>query len=659
MARAYRVQAVYRDVEGHRRRASPEALVAVLRALGAPLDRPEQAPSALREQQEQCRRRWLEPVSVVWSPGPAGVKLLLPGRAEGRLECCLKLENGEETGWTVTIEALPLFGGNREPGRELAARRLPLPAVPWGYHHLEVRWSNQHASTRLVVAPRQAFRPQAGEREWGVFIPLYALSSARSWGVGDFSDLAALLSWVRSLGGALVGTLPLLAAFLDHPFDPSPYVPVSRLFWNELYVDVTRAPEFAACPEAQELVASEAFRRERAEIAASALVDYRRVMSLKRRVLEKLVRQAFAPGAGGLAELAAWMARHPRVRDYARFRAAVERQGRTWPSWPQRLREGTLVEGDFDPEAERYHLYGQWLAERQLNELLPARGGAGLYLDLPLGVHPHGYDVWREREVFVSGVSCGAPPDPFFRRGQNWGIPPLHPEGLRERGYEYFLACLRHHLRVARVLRLDHVMGLHRLFWIPEGLEAREGVYVRYRPEEFYALLALESHRHRAWIVGEDLGLLPRGLRRALRRHGLLGMYVGQFEWPFGHRPVPDQALACLNTHDTLPFAGFWQEMGPEARAALAERLLPPEEREEEPDPARVLAAAWRYLATRPAALLLINLEDLWLETKPHNVPGTAWERPNWRRRARYRLEEVVRLPEVEAILKEVNALRG
>ncbi|MCR4419701.1 MAG: 4-alpha-glucanotransferase [Clostridia bacterium] len=662
LALAYRVQPVYRDAQGHRRRADPEALLAVLRALGAPVERVADAAPALEDHYRQQARRLCPPVTVVWSPGPAAVTLAAPGRPPAdRAECQLVLENGEERHWRVEAAAFSVARRYRARRNNLLLR-LALPSdLPWGYHRLRVRLGSREGSTLLIVAPRRAYPTPKG-RAWGIFLPLYALRSERSWGVGDFSDLSGLASWVAGLGGGTVGTLPLLAAFLDRPLDPSPYTPVSRLFWNELYLDVSRAPELAACPQAREVVASADFRRELNRLAAEPGVDYRRVLNLKRRVLELLARECFARRPQGSPELAAWAAGHPRARDYARFRAAVELRGETWPSWPERMREGRLEEGDFSPEGERYHLYVQWLAERQLQDLV--RGsGAGLYLDLPLGVHPHGYDVWREREAFATEVSCGAPPDPFFRQGQNWGVPPLHPGWLREQGYAYYLACLRHHLRYARVLRLDHVLGLHRQFWIPKGMDPRQGVYVRYRAEEFYALLSLESHRHRAIIVGEDLGLLPRPLRAAMKRHGLWGMYVFQLEHPFSPGPgraVPARSLACLNTHDTLPFAGFWDELGSAGQSALKEWLRrsgvlrgEPGEREQ------VLAACLRYLAAGPAGLLMINLEDLWLETEPQNVPGTGWERPNWQRRARYGLEEIRRLPAVRQILEEVNALRS
>src|SRR3990172_6909058 len=239
-----------------------------------------------------------------------------------------------------------------------------------------------------------------------------------------------------------------------------------------------------------------------------------------------------AGGGRGWAGFGGLVAGHPEVEDYARFRATGERQRAPWPSWSRPLCDGVLTEGDYDERARRYHLYVQWVAREQIRVLSEhsRRAGVNLYLDLPLGVHPHSYDVWREREAFVLGVSGGAPPDVVFTQGQDWGFPPLHPEAIREQGYRYVIAYLRHQLQHTTLLRIDHVMGLHRLFWIPKGLEARDGVCVRYPAEELYAIFCLESHRHRASIVGENLGTVPAYVNSAMARHNLHRMYVLQYE---------------------------------------------------------------------------------------------------------------------------------
>jgi 4-alpha-glucanotransferase len=461
---------------------------------------------------------------------------------------------------------------------------------------------------------------------------------------------------------------------------------VSRLLWNELYVDPTRAPEYPRCPAAQDLVRSAAWQAEHAALRDAPLVDYRRLAAHKRAVLAALARGLFAEPSSRTRDLERFLSLHPQVEDYARFRAAVERRGSTWPSWPEPLRAGCLRDGDYDVDASHYHAYVQWLAHEQLGALADSAraASASLYLDLPLGVHADGYDTWRERDAFASGAAGGAPPDSFFTSGQNWGFPPLHPRKLREQGYRYVLACLRHHLRYAAILRLDHVMGLHRLYWVPAGLEATDGVYVRYPAEELYALLTLESQRHRAVIVGEDLGTVPRAVRAAMSRHGIHRMYVTQFEVaPDPDRPlapVPRTAVASLNTHDMPTFAAFWQAHDVQDRQALGLLDAADAAREraqrgalrqalarylaaggwlgDSTDLPAALRACLRYLAASPARVVLLNLEDLWLEPEPQNVPGTWQERPNWRRKARYSLEEFAALPEVHDTLREIDRLR-
>ncbi|CEP66205.1 Glycoside hydrolase, superfamily [Moorella glycerini] len=672
LCRLYGVEPAYRDVEGKLRAAGPETLLAVLRALGAPVAGLADVPGALRERRLQYWRRFCEPVAVAWSGRLPHLELRLPvQRATGPLECRLRLEDGRL--WQLVIDParLPLIRVTEVEGVAFEARQLTLPArLPWGYHHLHLRLPGLTREVLIIAAPSRAWYRAAGQGEhlWGCFLPLYALHSCRSLGAGDFGDLEALSIWVNKLGGNFTATLPFLAAFLDEPFDPSPYQPVSRLFWNEFYLDISRLEEAQQCQEVRDLLNSAAVQEEIASLRAVPLVDYRRGMALKRRLLALCARIFFTGNTGGRAEMEAWLAGNPAARDYARFRAAVEKQHATWTEWPSRMREGCLKEGDYDTEAMQYHLYVQWQAHRQVKALAACarRSGPGLYLDLPLGVHREGYDVWRHRQDFALAASSGAPPDTFFRQGQEWGFPPLHPEGIREDGYSYYIACLRHHLRHAGILRLDHVMGLHRLYWIPRGLAATEGVYVRYHAGEFYAILALESRRHRAILVGEDLGTVPGYVRLAMTRHNINRMYVLAAEYTGNPGralgPVPPGSLASLNTHDMPPFAAFWRERQKSGRQRAALPVFLYNRgflQVATTATGSLLRGCLAYLAASPARLLLVNLEDLWLETEPQNIPGTGTGYPNWRRKARYSLEEFTRQPEVVSLLRDVNYWRG
>lgn len=695
LARWYGVQTAYYDV-AHRRQppASTESLLAVLRSLGAPVASFQDLPAALRERRQALWRRPLEPVAVAWDGGPFAMDVRLPASmADTHLAAHLILETGERRTWTWHGANMPTQEAAEVEGYRYLTKQLPLPGgLPWGYHQLILEATTEPVQALVIAAPLRAYTPttQKGWKTWGVFAPLYALHSQRGWGAGDLSDLEALTAWVLETGGGVVATLPLLAAFLDEPFEPSPYMPVSRLFWNEFYLDITSLPEVQKCPSAQARLASSAFQKELEAQRHLPLVDYRRQMALKRTVLMEAA-QCFFQKAGESPQrhesFQGFLQQHPPVRDYARFRATIEKRRVSWKSWPQPLRDGVLQDGDYDEEAYRYHLYAQWVAHQQLQTLSEGaqQKGPGLYLDLPLGVHPDGYDAWREQALFVQDTSVGAPPDTFFTRGQDWGFPPLHPERVREQGYAYYIACIRNHLRHAGILRIDHVMGLHRLFWVPNGMAARQGVYVRYQAEELYAILSLESHRHRAMIVGEDLGTVPREVRSSMARHGLHEMYVAQYELKADPeralRPVPTRAVASLNTHDMPPFAAFWRGMDiadrhelrlvegegvrqeVEQRQAIKEALARfLSRRNPTPGlirgPRGVLRSTLAFLGRSPARVLLVGLEDLWLETQPQNVPGTQEERPNWRRKLRYSLEELRKAPRVVDMLRQVDMVR-
>jgi 4-alpha-glucanotransferase len=342
---------------------------------------------------------------------------------------------------------------------------------------------------------------------------------------------------------------------------------------------------------------------------------------------------------------------------------------------------GRLPRRRSDEGSRRYHLYVQFLCAEQMAAVdRDARvAGSRLYFDLPLGVSPAGYDVWRERDAFVSGASAGAPPDAFFGGGQDWGFPPLHPDRIREQEYRYPIACFRHLLRHAGVLRIDHAMSLHRLYFVPSGFGATRGAYVRYRAEELYAILSIESRRNDAIIAGEDLGTVPQAIRRALTRHGVLRSYVMEFEVGSDPRsairPPPAECLASLNTHDVPTFAAFWRGAHVDQRRAVVRFLrhagtLPPPSRRPGGRPKRaaphlptpsdraVMQGCLAYLASSRAYVQAVNLEDLWLETRPQNVPGTTVQNPNWQRRARRSFEDFSTDRLIVATLKEIDRRR-
>lgn len=690
LARLHRVELSYQGIDGEAHGAAPEALIAVLRGLGAPIEREQDAPVALAVQRAAIANRGLATVAVAWHGREATIEYgCATARASDRARLTITLETGEMRDIDVDLASCTRVPITTDAAHARVALALPLPSdLPLGYHRLALEHGGQRHEALIIAAPRRALLPEG--RYWGAFLPLYSLHSERGPGWGDTTDLVRLIEWVESKGGALVGTTPLLANFLDdNPFVPSPYAPASRLFWNELFVDETALPEFAACERARAFAASPEAQAERASLRAADRVEYRRSMAFRRKTLEMLAEQLLASDSPRRRAFEAYLAKHASLDRYARFRAVTERQRQGWRGWDARLRDGDVHESDFDQRAFHFHLYAQWAANEQLAYVgqKAAEHGLGLYIDFPVGVHPDSFDVWAHRSLFAEGAALGAPPDALFAGGQDWDFPPLIPEAQRASGYGYLIACLRHHLRHAGVLRVDHVMALHRLYWIPRGMSPKDGVYVYYPQAEMHAIFCLESHREQAILLGEDLGTVPDEVRRSMSEHGLLRTHVAQFSFrddaDDGLELPPQDAVTSLNTHDTPTFAGFWGEVDLDTFAEIG--CLPDEQiasqrenraklrlslprylasrgllalGDEEPAPDAIAHAVHLALAASDARVLMVNLEDLWGETAFQNVPGTGFERPNWRRRARHSLEEFRAMPTVNERLDEIDRAR-
>jgi 4-alpha-glucanotransferase len=652
LASSLGVQRSYVDAAGVRRSAPIESVAAVVDALlGYESGDPREE---LRRLTAESAAEMLDPVSVAWAGRPGRVSVRPKTRAS-RLQVHIRGEDGFEQAWSVAAADLSSDGAGG------AVLSLPAGLAP-GYYRLAVKAGRTSASTLVICAPVRAYRDSSRPRDWGVFLPLYALHSLRSPTLGDFSDLRALIEWTEGLGGGEVATLPFLAQFYDDAvFEPSPYAPASRLMWNEAYLDLNNVSPSAS-------VGAPDIDRQ------SPLVDWRAAVSWKRHALESAIEKDRWP-AGPRDSFETFRRENPRVVEYARFRARTHASG-PWQSWPAEPRA--------DASEERYHTRAQWLAEFQLSALAAATS-RGLYLDLPLGVHPASYDTWRWPGCFLAGLSAGAPPDALAAGGQDWGFPPPNPRVNRANAYEYVVAYVRHHLRFASRLRIDHVMGLHRLFVIPRGAPASRGLYLGYPADELYAIFCLESHRNRAEIVGENLGTVPRYVNQAMRRHALSGMYVLPFEIDPQAETIREprhDPVASLNTHDLPPFTAWWSGHDIDERESLNlvetqraqdERAARASEKEtalrflvdqrllstgEAGSVEAVRDALLRFLGQSDARLVLANLEDLWGGTDYQNLPGTTEEHPNWRRRAKLGLERITTSPEVVAALAGLDAAR-
>jgi 4-alpha-glucanotransferase len=647
-ARRQGVLTRYQAYDGSEIRVDEDAVVAVLDALGPPPPPPV-----------------LDPVSVAWDADLP--RLRVDGRVKpadlGRVD--IELEQADGTRRTLPAADLTI-DASREDALDLV---LPAALSPGAHTATLVGGAVDGATATILAAPRRL--PAPTQRRWGVFAPVYGLHDAA--GAADLGALARLADWAAEAGAAVVGTLPLLATFLGEPCDPSPYSPVSRRWWNDLYVDLAAVPELAGEPIPAAV--------------GDARLDHSATMAARRRALELGARRLHGDRERAVARFAA---ARPEVHEYARFRAAVERHGPDRDRWP----DPQLLEraGPVDEAREAYHRYVQFLLDEQLRDLggaLRARGQS-LYLDLPVGTHPGGFDVYQDPDGFARGATTGAPPDEFFGGGQNWGFRPPHPAGARAHGYRDLRLALARHFEVADIVRLDHAMGLHRLWWIPDGASAADGAYVRYPMEELFAVVCGEAARAGATVVGEDLGTVSRTVERALAQHRVRGMYVGQFAVDVDADPplaAPSRRrVASLDTHDTATFAGYWtgtdvdrleaidavdaeeaaamRRARVEHRIALAALLL---DRRDAQDPGtapevqhEILRAWLGRLAAGPAELVLVTLEDLWLELDPQNVPGTSGaEHHNWCRRLARATDALASDPDVAAALAPVQARRS
>jgi 4-alpha-glucanotransferase len=523
------IEPEFRNAHAHMIRPSAEAKRGLLAAMGLDVADEAAVRAALEGVELEPWRQTLPPV-VVLGPGTAGMTVVLPASATA-LHWRLTLEDGGERQGEADFASLDLLESIQLNGRELQRRSLPLPAdLPWGYHRLALEPGG--ASTSLVVTPGRCWLPPAAEqreRLWGVAAQLYLLRSANNWGIGDFSDLRRLVELSAEQGAALIGLNPLHAMFHDNPEHASPYSPASRLLLNILYIDIEAIPELQDCPDARALIASEDSGRRLQICRSSPLVAYGEVTALKLSVLEPLFkafrntapparRQAFETFRREQGEVL------ERSCLFLTLREHFSRQDPSradWRRWPEGFRDPTsatvLEFARHHRERVDFMAWMQWIADGQLAEAA-ARATEhgmpiGLYRDLAVGADRAGAETWSNATAVVSGAQVGAPPDIFNTAGQDWGLPPFNPHVLRAEAYRSFIELLRANMRHAGGLRIDHVMALQHLYLVPQGRMPEEGAYLRYPMDDMVGILALESHRHRCLVVGEDLGTVPEGFR--------------------------------------------------------------------------------------------------------------------------------------------------
>ena len=598
-----------------------------------------------------------------------------------------------------------------------------LHELPWqlpaGYHQLAIAGSAQQQ--RLIITPGHCFQPEQfiRHKQWGIALQLYALRSERNWGIGDFTDLSHTLSYLASVGADFIGLNPIHALYPAMPESASPYSPSSRRWLNISYIDVEAMPGFANCSRTKALVEAPGFVSQISEQRSKDYVDYSGVMQLKLPAMKSLyqwfseqksttakdINKAFKQfklqGGDSLQQLASYDALHAHL-----YQQNSDYWG--WPNWPEQYRDpesDAVMQFSKQHSAELdFYCYLQFIAQQQLAQAQQVAKNAGmllgLYRDLAVGVSEASTEIWSNPQLYCRQASVGAPPDPLGPAGQNWGLPPMYPYQLYKQAYQPIIDLLHANMQHAGALRIDHVMALLRLWWVPKSAAtAAGGAYVYYPIMDLLGILALESQRNQAVVIGEDLGTVPDGIRELLSDYGVYSYRVFFFETAadggyISPQHYPQQAMATLTTHDLPTLIGFWHcddlRLGKELGLYQDEAQLQQLYAERHANKQRILDslhghriggdsvlphdyprssehlgmdktlnyALQRHLAATSSQLLCLQLEDALEMTQPVNVPGTSSEYPNWRRKLSQPLEQWSQREDIRQLFSDISRIR-
>jgi 4-alpha-glucanotransferase len=696
----------YWDIWGRYHRTTTEAKQAILQALGTAAGDAGQLEQSLAALTRREWERLAPPAVVCGESGEQELPLNIPVESLGeRVRLIVRREDGQSSEFQLNLWELPQNAHIAMDGRTRVRKLARLPVrLPLGYHEVSVEVAGACASIRFIVTPERAWvSPHLGRggRTAGIAVSLYGVRSERNWGCGDFGDLLKVVDFAaEQLECAFVALNPLHAIHNRRPFNTSPYLPNCTFYQNFLYLDVENMEDFALCPRARQLRNSPEVTAEIAALRDAPFVEYERVSALKLRFLKMLFVQFLRERRTGSARAREFQAFLDREADllekFATYCALDEHLHRLnpeawiWPHWPAPYQDPaspeTLAFRRQHWRSVMFYEYLQWQIDIQLSAAQKhARDrnlSIGLYHDLALATDSFGSDLWAHRPFYIAGCRVGSPPDDFSPKGQDWGFPPPNAARHREDGYRLFAESIRKNCRHGGALRIDHVMRLFRLFWIPDGSDATKGAYVRELSEDFVRILALESVRHQVVVVGEDLGTVEPAVRETLSRFGILSYRLLYFEKnPNGefrrHEDYPRQALVSSTTHDLPTLAGFWVGADIAARRdagmigekefaeqtahradekqkmlnlLFAQNLLAPE-LPRSAEAYRELTgplhnAVVGFLALTPSQLLAINQEDLTKELHQQNLPGTTWQYPNWGRKMRFTVEQLRSDPE-------------
>jgi 4-alpha-glucanotransferase len=706
----------YHNYRGELEHFSLETKAGILHAMGCPSGDDAKLAEAIANTEAARFRKFLPAIATAHGPR-IGFEVNITAREFGAtIVWSVTLEDGSRfDGATSTAACAEIWRGEIS-GSWITRRRFEVTReLPPGYHEFEARISGGPSERcLLIISPPKCFEPAAiaaGNKLWGIAVQLYSLRSRGNWGMGDFQDLELLIRWAASQGAGFVGVNPLHALEPADPDRSSPYSASSRHFLNVLYIAVPAIPEYQSCLAAQARMADPQVLNRLNELRARPFVDYRGVADFKLEILALLHRDFVdkhlaTRSARGRQYLEFVAVQGRPLQLHARFDAlngffrTTRGCSSGWMSWPQEYRD---VEGNAAERFSRIHaaevefyVYLQWLAHGQLSKAqgLTRELGMpiGVYGDYAVGANPSGSETWVDQGSYCLDAEIGAPPDPLALKGQGWGIPPQDPAAMLAQRLQGFIRLIRNNMRCYGALRLDHVMSLCRLWWVPAGSPATEGAYVYYPLHHLLTVLALESARASCLVVGEDLGVVPDEMRQAMPDYGLYSYKVLLFEKTSGRFRRPDEfvrhALAQATTHDMPTLRSYWEARDIELRRRLQLYPTPDVEsdvirerdhdrdmllnalREQGLNPAHPNAplepftdelgqALHLYLARSATALVALQIEDLLGMIDPVNVPGTNTEYPNWQRKVTADLEDIAARADIASRLQEINRARG
>jgi 4-alpha-glucanotransferase len=699
LARRADIELDYLNAAGERVGVVPEVIRAVLATIGCRVEDDHDAQDILDRLDRDSTCHIVPPVLVLREDHqPAQIPVHLEAH---RNHCWRVLREDGEIAQEGTIERLNAPNPDEEVS--LQASQITLTVrMACGYHRFEL----DDETMSLIVVPAKCWLEpiERGQKLWSIAAQLYLLKSERNWGIGDFTDLRTLIDIAAGWGASLIGLNPLHALFVDEPEQASPYAPASRLYLNVLNIDVTAIPEFATCEDAQALVGNVDFAGTLARVRAEKMVNYRRAAKLKLRVL-RLIHSHFLRVANPERRqaLEAFVGdRGESLKRFSIFQAIRLEMARTdpsaadWEQWPAELRQpdSTAVQAFAEQHRKdvEFFTWAQWIADTQLDDASRhARAhqmSVGLYRDLAVGSSGAGAETWSNPQVVVAGAHAGAPPDLLNPSGQDWGLPPFNPRALRKEAYAPFIELVRANMRHSGALRIDHVIGLQHLYWIPVGYEASQGAYISYPFEDLLGIIALESHRNRCLVIGEDLGTVPPGFSEKLNAHGILSNRVLYFQQdPESGKFLPPReyvqlALASIGSHDLATLKGWWLgidivsreqlQLYPNPLEAANQRRTRHAEKQqlltalrlEGLDPGNaddfesLSRAVHAFLARSRSAIAMVEMDNLTGEVSQINLPTTSVEHPNWRRRYSMSLEELGNDTHVNRIIETIQLER-